>query len=299
MIESSVKVVKRIFKNNIFRFIFTILILSIGTTFAYSVFAENVGFTSTHPGWSAPDVKEAIDDLRYKITDKCYMSAYDLKVTTKPSASMISFVLDNSDENFIYMYCGLNGNFQYESGDGVCKIPNVEPNMSYVASVIGVDKDMNLKRRDILVKTNPSFIFTTDFLSSGSTQGSVVVTSGNPDGTPGLSITGTSDLYNYQNQPRSVYLAHYRKWYKDIDLSKYNVLTFYARKSANHGNVMIGVDDDELLYVNYSVLDTNWIKYEIDIAKYVGVHKLTLAGGYSDYTGSPSSNTQYYHIEFR
>ncbi|MBR6113228.1 MAG: hypothetical protein IKP79_01810, partial [Bacilli bacterium] len=70
-------------------------------------------------------------------------------------------------------------------------------------------------------------------------------------------------------------------------------------KGANHGNIMVDIDDTEVVQKAYGSLDTNWALYTVDLTNYTGIHTLTIAGGYSDYSGSTSSNTQYYHIELR
>lgn len=289
---------KIIFRKKSIIFISTILLLSIGSVFAYSIFANDVGFNSGDPEWEVDNVSDAIDNLRTKITDYCNESPYDYAITPKPSSSSIALNIDNTDEHFVMFFCGIDGNYEFNTTTNTCKILNVEPNKSYIATIAGIDKDMNVRKRAVMLTTPYNFIMDYNYLNSGNKQGNVVITTSNPDGTAGLSITGTSDLTNF-GADRATFIAHYRKWYKDIDLSNYNELTFYARKGANHGSIVIAVDNDQYINLHYGDLDTNWHQYSVDLSKYTGNHVVTIVGGYTDYTGSTSSNTQYYHIELR
>ena len=289
---------KRLNKKHIIIFIISAIILSSCTVLAYTLFAENIGFTPVDDTWDVENVSEALDDLNIRVTEYCNESNYSYNINPKTSSSAVAIHIDDSDNNFLYFYCGVD-NYKYVAVDGICKVENLEPYNNYTITIAGIDKNMNVKKRKFRVYTPNNFIMDSAYLSSGSTQGSVSITSNNPDETAGLSITGTSDLRNYSGASNAEFIAHYRKWYKEIDLTNYNELTFYARKGANHGSIVIAIDDDQYINLHYGALDTSWHKYSVDLSKYIGNHVVTIAGGYTDYTGSGSSNTQYYHIELR
>ena len=290
---------KKYSNSKIFSFILGAIIFGgIGVASAYTLFANNIGFTSRDTTWNVDNTKDAIDDLHTQIDKYCSKSLYDYTISSKISATKVAIHISEADD-YLFFYCGVDGNYEFKAENGICKVEGLEENNDYKISIVGIDKEMNVSKKSFYVNTRSVFVMDYDYLSSGNTQGSVSITSNNPDSTYGLSITGTSDLRNYSNASRTEFIAHYRKWYKEIDLSNYNELSFYARKGVNHGSIVIAVDDEELFSIHYGDLDTNWHKYSVDISKYIGSHTLTIAGGYTDYTGSGSSNTQYYDIELR
>ena len=287
-------------KSNIISFILGALFFcGLGTVLAFSFFASDVGFKPHDDTWNVDNVSSALDDLRVRIIDYCNESSNNYTITPKASASAVAIGINDPNEDFLFFFCGVGDNYQYSAKDNICKVENLEANSDYVISIAGVDKDMNVKKQQFNITTPGNFIMDYDYLSGGSTQGNVTITSNNPDSTYGLSITGTSDLRNYSGASNETFIAHYRKWYREIDLSNYNELTFYARKGANHGSIVIAVDNDQYINLHYGDLDTNWHQYSVDLSNYTGNHVVTIVGGYTDYTGSTSSNTQYYHIELR
>lgn len=121
-----------------------------------------------------------------------------------------------------------------------------------------------------------------EYLESGSLLGNTIITENNLNSSFGLSITGNNVGAN--------------RWEKEIDLTNISVLSFYAKKGANHGSIHVLVDDKEIFFITYSAFETEWKKYYVDLSEYQGIHKLTISGGWGDSTGSTSSNTQYCDI---
>lgn len=143
-------------------------------------------------------------------------------------------------------------------------------------------------------------IFTKEFFEQGSTflinNATINITADNVGGSAGLSITGRPvtgwDTRLRQNMIR---------WYKDIDLTNYSKLTFYAKNGALHGCMGIYIDDIQLKFYSWGDYGwhghTEWMYFEIDIRQYTGIHMLTFMGGHTDHSGNPASNTQYCDIK--
>lgn len=100
------------------------------------------------------------------------------------------------------------------------------------------------------------------------------------------------------------------RWEMNIDFTSYASLTLYAKKVVDHGSLLVAIDcptnkkwdgDEMLPYIVldrfYRDLPTDWTKYTISTTSLTGVHKLGIAGGFFDISGSVSSETQICKIE--
>ncbi len=77
-----------------------------------------------------------------------------------------------------------------------------------------------------------------EYLEQGTFFGNTKITQNNYNDSDGLSMTGNS------NRPSSVGVNlndtyTQIRWDKEIDLTNYNTLSFYAKKGANHGSISI------------------------------------------------------------
>ena len=67
---------KKVFKSKIFIIILSAIILCSGTALAYSIIANDVGFTPADSSWKDKDgndienVKEALDDLHFELKER-------------------------------------------------------------------------------------------------------------------------------------------------------------------------------------------------------------------------------------
>ena len=78
------------------------------------------------------------------------------------------------------------------------------------------------------------------------------------------------------------------------DIKDYSYLSFYGKKSADHGQPYILLHDlngNELasLSRHYSSIDSEWHHYLLDVSDLVGEVTIIFNGGYIDHTGSPES----------
>ena len=168
-------------------------------------------------------------------------------------------------------------------GTGRSYAPNDSYEVDNALTVYAICRDENILLLDL------------EYLQSGSTTGGnkVVCTTNTMDGTAGLNITGTNSTScnnaNYNN---------YLKWYKQIDLTQYCKLKFYAKKGRDHGSIRVFIDGVCIFSKLYGSLDTNWNEYEISLSDYIGEHELAFSGGYFDSSGNSNSNTQFCNIRF-
>lgn len=193
----------------------------------------------------------------------------------------------------------LDGEIIQSSNDKKCIVSLLEANKEYTVTVIATDNLEN-SRDSITVKpkTKNEIRFTKEYLEQGTFLGNTKVTQNNYNGSAGLSMTGNS------NRPTSVKYdlndtyTHIR-WDKEIDLTNYNTLSFYAKKGANHGGFAIYLDKSIAVFArNYSNASSNWTLFTVDLPDgYEGVHTISFIGGYNDNTGSTSSNSQYCDIK--
>lgn len=119
----------------------------------------------------------------------------------------------------------VNGEFKQAGQEKICKVDNLEANKEYKVIVVAIDSEGNSKKGIINVTTKKEILFTKSFLESGTTNGNVVITENNKNQSAGLSMTGASsnNLGNYD-------LTKVNRWYKNINLTEYNNLKFYAKK---------------------------------------------------------------------
>lgn len=290
-------------KKNIFYFILGAIIFSGITVFAETIIQSSyITYDNTSSGLPATNVKGAIDylyTLAAPAESTIAQSTYDFEYTSKVSSNKVVINITDND-NFNAYFCGISSGTFTEATDGKCVVDNLDEETSYYITTIGIDNTMHARKKNITAQTGTSLVMDNTYLSSGSTNGNVTITSNNPDSTYGLSITGSSPLSVSATQSggsaAQIQNGNMR-WYKEIDLTNYNELTFYAKKGQDHGKIMIGVDGTYLLEKSYTNLDTNWNFYTVDLSNYTGSHVLSIMGGYSDSSGNSSSNTQYYDIE--
>ena len=64
-------------------FIFGALIFSIGAVFAYSYYAQNVGFTPTDTGWEVDNTKDALDDLYDQTNEYNHLKSFGMLFNLK------------------------------------------------------------------------------------------------------------------------------------------------------------------------------------------------------------------------
>ncbi len=220
-----------------------------------------------------------IKDFAPKITD---IGSHGFTVNAKAYSDNASIIC--------YVYI-VNGKLKGAGAEEQCIVTDLDADTDYTIIVVAIDSFGNSKKSEVKIRTKTEFIFTKEFLKQGQTNGSVSITENNLNGTPGLSMTGHSpDPTNNWTIQNSI------RWYNTIDLKDYNNLQLYAKKGVNHGSVYIWIDNTEIYRVDYNDLPNDWIKLDIDISEYSGEHIVSIIGGYIDYSGSTSSNTQYCDI---
>ena len=286
---------KKIFKDPLFTFILGVVLTSGIAVFASQLFASDIKY---EPEWKKSNgdditnVAEAIDEL-YSKANNTNTSQYDFTYTKKVSSNKI--VINISGNDFYGFNCKLN-NSTINATDNKCIFDNLSEDTDYNVTIVGTDNNLNTVRKTFSFKTGTSLVMDQTYLASGSTNGNVVITTDNPNSKAGLSITGASTLdYTIQNTTQQI--QKLIKWYKEVDLTNYSELVFYAKKGQDHGSVYIAIDNKYVKIINYANLSTSWTQYTVDISSYTGNHTLTIGGGYGDNSGSSSSNTQYYGIE--
>jgi hypothetical protein len=122
---------------------------------------------------------------------------------------------------------------------------------------------------------------------------SAVLASGGYQGGKLLNFIGASVINEaYDNNP----WVNMPRYDIGLDMTNLTKLSFYARKVAQHGNIMVVIDGVAVMNINYGSAPTAWTSYEIDLSGYSGYHNLTLLGGYSDLSGHSASQTQYSNI---
>ena len=124
------------------------------------------------------------------------------------------------------------------------------------------------------------------YLEAGTSLGNVEITENNLNQSIGLSITGAGNINHIPSN----------RWEKEIDFTNLSILSFYAKKGADHGAINIRIDNEQIYFLSYSDMNGDWKKYFIDLTKYTGIHKLLICGGWGDSTGNSNSNTQYCDI---
>ena len=178
--------------------------------------------------------------------------------------------------------------------------PNINTNET-LEEKIGGTNFVNIVENEIKNTTKTEqkevdeLVFTQEFLESGKVTGNVEIQFSKNDNNIVLSITGASNNAIIEADD----IKGKNRWYKNIDLTKYDSLEFYARNGKDNGDVMIFIDDTIVQRIRYTELTTTWSKYKIDISKYKGEHTVSFAGGYADNTGSKDSNTQYCNIKLK
>lgn len=201
----------------------------------------------------------------------------------------------SSDESEIICYTFIvNGKLKQSSSNNTCIVTDLDANTEYEIIVVAIDSLGNSRKSITKVRTKDEIVFTEEYLNQGQIVGNVAITQNNYNGTPGLSITGTSNKPESEDMNISKYPLH--RWYKKIDITEYNTLQFYAKKGQDHGGILICIDGIVIFSRWYTNFSTTWNLYDVDLSNYIGEHEISIIGGYIDNTGNASSNTQYCDI---
>lgn len=225
---------------------------------------------------------------------KTKIKAFTPTITDIKSHGFTITAETSSEEAEIICYTYIvNGEQKQSSNEKTCIVTDLDANTVYNIVVVATDNLGNSKE-SILVKekTKDEILFTKEYLEQGQTNGNTQITQDSYNGTDGLSMTG-----NTTNPAGILNIENLHKWYKEIDITNYNTLEFYARKGQNHGMIYVLIDNNIEYEIGYTDLSTNWTKHQVDLSKYTGVHTISIVGGYVDKTGSTSSNTQYCDIK--
>lgn len=194
-------------------------------------------------------------------------------------------------EIICYTYI-VNGELKQSSNEKTCIVTLPKAGTEYSVIVVATDNFVNSRKSTMVKqKTKGEIKFTKEFLEQGQIFGNTVITQDNYNTTAGLSMTG-----NF-NRPIGTgldlitsYMTH--RWDKQIDLTEYNALRFYGKSGGGHGSINIYIDNKYVINISYSDLPYSWTLFNIELPKLEGTHTLTILGGYSDNTGSASSNSQ-------
>lgn len=225
---------------------------------------------------------------------KTKIKAFTPTITNIKSHGFTITAETSSEEAEIICYTYIvNGEQKQSSNEKTCIVTDLNANTVYNIVVVATD-NLGNSRESILVKekTKDEILFTKEYLEQGQTNGNTQITQNNYNGADGLSMTGNST-----NASGTMDLSKANRWYKEIDITNYNTLEFYAKKGKDNGIVGIYIDNIRVFNVWYTYLPTNWTKYQADLSEYTGVHTISIVGGYSDKTGNTSSNTQYCDIK--
>lgn len=257
---------------------------SIGTYATIKMQASNIEYNNG-------TVEEALNELYVKTTQQASNSKYDFEVSNSASAISSKITITSAD-NFTSFVCGVEGSTAFQSTNNICVVENLNKNTDYKITIVGMDKELRIKKKSINIRTMNNLEFNQEYLELGKTQGNVSIISNTPDSSTGLSISGSAGISGSASVAEQINANN--KWYKDIDLTGFNELVFYARKASGCGNVAIAIDSNQVLYRMYSSIDTSWVRYTVDLSSYTGIHTLSIMGGYKD--GSGSGTTEYYGI---
>ena len=123
---------KKIYKSRLFFFILGVLVMVTSTVFAYSYFAQDIGFTPTDTNWTVDNTKDALDDLydlnKYAVRETLSIRAHSCaangfmmnfkngtyKRGDELEGEYIKMTL--SGQNY-YIYANTNGVFYYQNYD--------------------------------------------------------------------------------------------------------------------------------------------------------------------------------------
>lgn len=229
-----------------------------------------------------------------KTYNKTTIRAFTPTITNVKSHGFTINGETSSEQTEIISYTYIvNGEKKQVSNENTCIITDLDANTVYSVIVIATD-NLGNSRESTLVKekTKDEILFTKEYLEQGQTNGNTTITQNKYNGTDGLSMTGNST-----NASGTVNLSKVNRWYKEIDITNYNTLEFYAKKGKDHGVANIYIDNTRVFNVWYTKLPTNWTKYKVDLYEYTGIHTLSIVGGYTDKTGNSSSHTEYCDIK--
>ena len=199
-----------------------------------------------------------------------------------------------STNNIIcYVYI-VNGQLKGSCAENEFTVSDLQAGTEYNVMVVAIDSNGDAKKSSIKKQmTSSEIIFDKAFLQSGSTYGNVTITENNYNGSAGLKMVGVSSNHWSDADTNTNKI----RWYKDINMSNLNNFEFYVKKVVDHGSMKIYIDNVKVLDEYYSNLPTDWTKYTVDLTDYTGVHTINIVGGYTDSSGSGSSETQFCDIK--
>ena len=119
---------KKIFKNPIFTFILGAVIFSTLSVFAYSIIAQDVGFTPKDDTWKNKDgtaienVKEALDDLYFYAKKEDFTGDFYLSGTIDGSGYSRTSYVDINVSNYKFIKFNITGLFTSNTSVFTCYI---------------------------------------------------------------------------------------------------------------------------------------------------------------------------------
>ena len=201
----------------------------------------------------------------------------------------------STDESNIVCYTFIvNGDLKQSSSEKTCVVTDLNANTENEVIVVAMDNLGNSRKVITKHETKSEIVFTKEYLDQGQIGGNVTVTQNNYNGSDGLSITGNSSRPVGGEKNWDIYSIN--RWYREIDITDYNTLQFYAKKGQDHGSLYISIDNTDIYAVSYSEFSTTWVLYNVDLSGLEGKHVISIIGGYEDNTGNSNSNTQYCDI---
>ena len=224
-----------------------------------------------------------ISEVNLNITNIAY-NGFKITATSSSTTSIICYV---------YI---VNGELKGSGAENEITIKDLQADTEYNIMVVAIDSEGNSKKSIVKKqKTSSEIIFDKAFLQSGSTFGNVTITENNYNESAGLRIIGRSSEAYSSTQPYKQ--SDKIRWYKSIDLTKFNNIEFYAKKVENHGSICIYIDDERIFCKTYDELPTDWTSYNVSLNDYTGTHTVGIIGGYPDNSGSTSSQTEICNIK--
>ena len=148
---------KRIIKNPLLTFILGALIFgSIGVVSAYTIFANDIGYTPKDTSWEVDNVKDAIDDL--------YIEA------SKPLIDRIDFSKKN---DIIYgnWATSRSVSINLDKGSYIIFLEYVDSYSSYNQTATSINRDVTTFSNNLVYSTGTCEIIDGDSISVGSSSG--------------------------------------------------------------------------------------------------------------------------------
>ena len=155
-------------------------------------------------------------------------------------------------------------------------------------------------------------LVTEDVINKGTFyNGTHTILSNQVNGTAGFELVGRSESgWGSSSSERPLDRDLYIRWDINMDLTNYTKIKYNYRKTANHGRSIVYIrpvgsslntvnDEDAYGVHQYGEMTENvWYEEEIDVSNLTGLQTISFVGGYTDYSGSTASTTQYSNIRF-